>query len=99
MDPIKRFEAGGVKQFLVTYSASPNSTPLFTIFTGSVNQTVVTTVFGTVSTSTTVASTQFYAYWTCPTSRLFYTATWVACYTGIGPVVNRDFFQVIFTSG
>ena len=93
MDPILRFDVGDTRQFTVAYSQAPSTTPYLAIYTGSINTTLVSS-----QTASTSSTTTFYAFWTLPTSRLFYTFAWVASFSQ-GPVVNRGMFQAILVSG
>jgi hypothetical protein len=88
--PIPRFEAGDTRQFSVTYSGPP-STPYLAIKVGSGDGTLVYSVTAAASTAT-----EFYAFWTLPSTAALYTVTWVASYTA-GPVVLRDYMQAIRT--
>lgn len=89
-DRIKRFEQGDTRQFTIAFSSAP-STPLFTVHAGSGAGTLINS-----ETAATSNATNFYAFYTMPTSNDLYAYTWVASFTS-GPVIERGWFQVIKT--
>ncbi len=95
MDPIRRFEAGDTRQFTVTYSSAPGTTPYLAIYAGSGNSTLVSS-----QTAGSSSSTAFYAFFTMPGTATFYAYVWVASFTA-GPVKSPEpaagVFQVVQT--
>lgn len=86
-DPYPRFEVGNTKQFTVTYSSAPGTTPHFTIYSNSGFADVVHSVTATAS-----STTAFFAVFTVPDSvQLLHCWEFIASYT-LGPVLNRGVF-------
>jgi hypothetical protein len=91
-DPMKFFEAGNTKQFTATFSATPFSTPVFTVWAGSGMGTLVHSAVAVSS-----DATHWYAFYTMPNTPQFMVRTWTASFLAGGPVVNRELFRVVFT--
>ena len=86
-----RYESGDTRTFVVTYSFAPGSTPYFAVYVSSLQ--LVQSVTGTAS-----SATNFFAYFTMPSTLTFYSFDWVASFTG-GPTRRSGMFQVIRTRG
>lgn len=93
-DPIPRFEIGDTRQFVVTYSTAPVTTPRFTIFAGSG---AATTVYSVTCTSS--SSTGWFAFWTLTANspNAVYAYQFTASYAD-GQVLNRGLFHAVKTT-
>ena len=89
--PIPRYEVGDTRQFTITYSAAPGTTPYFAVRQGSGEGTLILSATATIS-----SVTQFYNFYTMPACEQVYSYEWCSSYS-TGPVVNRGVFKVIRT--
>lgn len=89
--PIPRIEADTTKEFVVTYSAAPGSTPSFALWAGSGDGSLVYSATGVAS-----SSLIYVAAYTMPNTRQLYVYTWTASYAQ-GPVILRGYVQAVRT--
>lgn len=88
---LTQIETGTTRDFIVTYSSQPGTTPYFALYVGSGEGTLVYS-------ATTVASSaiEYHAIYTLPSSRMFYMFEFVSSFSQ-GPVVTRGAFQAVKT--
>jgi hypothetical protein len=89
-----RVEQGDSRQFTITYSVAPTTTPLFTMRADSGYSVLVASKVGTSS-----STTDFFAFHTFSHGIVgLYCWTWTASYASVGPVVERGVVNVIATN-